>query len=87
MPSEFRLGVDVGGTHTDAVIVGRGDDLVVKAKVPTTPDVRDGIAAAVGSVLAAGELGAGALRRAMLGTTHATNAVLERRNLLRVAVR
>lgn len=84
--ADLRLGVDVGGTHTDAVVLDERDALVAKAKVPTTPDVRDGIAAAIGSVIAASGAEPESVSRAMLGTTQVTNAVLERRNLLRVAV-
>jgi N-methylhydantoinase A/oxoprolinase/acetone carboxylase beta subunit len=83
---ELRLGVDVGGTNTDAVILDRGDGLLARAKVQTTPDVSGGIAAAIAAVVA--ELGEGRdqITHAMLGTTHATNAVLERRGLRRVGV-
>lgn len=82
----LRLGIDVGGTNTDAVVLDPGDRLLAKAKVPTTPDVSSGIASAVAAVVA--DLGPdmGLITHAMLGTTHATNAVLERRHLRRVAV-
>ena len=41
MPSrlDLRLGIDVGGTHTDAVILDPGDRIVAKAKRPTSLDV------------------------------------------------
>jgi N-methylhydantoinase A/oxoprolinase/acetone carboxylase beta subunit len=83
---DLRLGVDVGGTNTDAVVLDRDGRLLARAKVPTTPDVSSGIAAAVAA--AARDLGADRARisHAMLGTTHATNAVLERRHLRMVAV-
>jgi N-methylhydantoinase A/oxoprolinase/acetone carboxylase beta subunit len=84
--AELRLGVDVGGTHTDAVVLDEANALIAKAKVPTTPDVRDGVGAAIGSVIASSGIEPEAVTRAMLGTTQVTNAVLERRNLLRVAV-
>jgi N-methylhydantoinase A/oxoprolinase/acetone carboxylase beta subunit len=83
---ELRLGVDVGGTNTDAVVLDRDDRLLAKAKVPTTPDVSTGIAAAVVAAVADLGPGRGRISHAMLGTTHATNAVLERRHLRRVAV-
>lgn len=83
---DLRLGVDVGGTHTDAVLLDRADGLVAKAKRPTTPDVSSGIADAVDAVLAAPGVEAGRVTHVMLGTTHATNAVLERRGLERVAI-
>jgi N-methylhydantoinase A/oxoprolinase/acetone carboxylase beta subunit len=83
---DYRLGIDVGGTNTDAVILDRSDEVLAKAKVPTTPDVTGGIVAALDAVIAAAAIDVARITHAMLGTTHATNAVLERRNLRRVAV-
>jgi len=82
---DLRLGIDVGGTNTDAVVLDRDDRLVSKAKVPTTPDVTTGIRAAIDAAIA-GDVDARRITHAMLGTTHATNAVLQRRDLRRVAV-
>ncbi|WP_188191871.1 hydantoinase/oxoprolinase N-terminal domain-containing protein [Nonomuraea sp. SYSU D8015] len=83
---ELGIGIDVGGTNTDAVVLDAGGRVIAKAKRPTTPDVTEGLRAALDAVLE--ELGPGAQRvtRVMLGTTHATNAILERRNLGKVAV-
>ena len=83
---DLRLGIDVGGTNTDAVVLDRADGLVAKAKRPTTADVSGGIAAAVDAVLSAPGVEPSRVTHVMLGTTHATNAVLERRGLERVAV-
>jgi N-methylhydantoinase A/oxoprolinase/acetone carboxylase beta subunit len=83
---DLRLGLDVGGTNTDAVVLDRDDNLVAKAKVPTTPDVTQGIAAAIEAVLARATADPARITHAMLGTTHATNAILQRRRLRRVAV-
>ena len=87
MPSlDYRLGIDVGGTNTDAVILDRSDQVLAKAKVPTTQDVTGGIVAALDAVIGTSGVDVGRITHAMLGTTHATNAVLERRKLHRVAV-
>jgi N-methylhydantoinase A/oxoprolinase/acetone carboxylase beta subunit len=83
---DYRLGIDVGGTNTDAVVLDRGDRVLAKAKVAGTPDITGGITAAIDAVLAAPGVDAGRITHVMLGTTHATNAVLERRRLRRVAV-
>ena len=83
---DYRLGIDVGGTNTDAVILDRSDQVLAKAKVPTTPDVTTGIVAALDAVISSPAVDAARITHAMLGTTHATNAVLERRRLHRVAV-
>jgi N-methylhydantoinase A/oxoprolinase/acetone carboxylase beta subunit len=85
MPSpDLRLGVDVGGTNTDAVVLDVEDRLLAKAKVPTTPDVTKGIEAALAGVVE--QVDRARITHAMFGTTHATNAVLERRGLRRVGV-
>ena len=83
---EHRLGIDVGGTNTDAVIMDPADRIIAKAKVPCTPDITGGITKAIDTVLHAPGADPRRISHVMLGTTHATNAVLERRNLRRVAV-
>lgn len=83
---DLRLGVDVGGTNTDAVVLDRSDTLVAKAKVPTTADVTSGIERAIEVVVARANVPTSRVTHVMIGTTHATNAVLERRGLCRVAV-
>ena len=70
------LGVDVGGTFTDAVLAA--GDRVVTAKAPTTPeDQSEGVLAAVEAVLAKAHAQAGDVREFAHGTTAATNALLE----------
>ena len=78
------IGVDVGGTNTDAVLMD-GAQLAGAAKSPTTPDVTSGIVAAVTELLAQNPQGA-QVDAVMVGTTHFTNALLERRNLSPTAV-
>jgi N-methylhydantoinase A len=66
------LGVDVGGTFTDAVLVDEGR--IRTAKVPTASRQEESVVAAARAV------GAGnAVQRFAHGTTVATNALLERR--------
>ena len=78
------VGVDVGGTNTDAVLMD-GSALAHAVKLPTTPDVTTGIVDAVGALLT--ELPtAGRVDAVMVGTTHFTNALLERRELAPTAV-
>ena len=83
---DCRLGIDVGGTNTDAVILDRADRLLAKAKVPCTPDITGGITAAIDAVMRVPGADADRITHVMLGTTHATNAVLERKKLRKVAV-
>lgn len=76
----MRIGVDVGGTNTDAVLMD-GLTLVTKVKTPTTADVTGGITTALRAVLEQARTPAGAIQSVMIGTTHFTNAVIERRHL------
>ncbi|CAN5616332.1 hydantoinase/oxoprolinase family protein [soil metagenome] len=83
----LRLGIDVGGTNTDAVVLDERSRLLGSFKAPTTPDVTGGIRAALtGLVQLHPELHLDRISHAMLGTTHCTNAILERRNLNRVGL-
>jgi N-methylhydantoinase A/oxoprolinase/acetone carboxylase beta subunit len=83
---DCRLGIDVGGTNTDAVILDTADRVLAKAKVPCTPDITGGITAAIDAVMQAPGADPARITHVMLGTTHATNALLERKRLRRVAV-
>jgi len=70
------LGVDVGGTFTDAVLVDGGR--VVTAKFPTTPeDQSRGVLAAIGAALQRSGRGAASVTVFAHGMTVATNALLE----------
>ncbi len=86
MQLDCRLGIDVGGTNTDAVILDAADRVLAKAKVACTPDITGGITEAIDAVMRAPGVDSSRITHVMLGTTHATNAVLERRKLRRVAV-
>lgn len=80
--SAFRIGIDVGGTNTDAVLMV-GSRVVASAKAVTTSDVISGIAAAV---RAAGDgYDLTGTDRVIIGTTHFINAVVQARNLAPVA--
>src|SRR5215510_4381668 len=82
----FRLGIDVGGTNTDAVILDAADQVVASVKSPTTADVTTGIVNALQTVLTASRLPPTAIHYAMLGTTHCTNAIVTRQGLSPVGV-
>lgn len=81
----MRIGVDVGGTNTDAVLMN-GAEVVAWTKQPTTADVGSGVAAAIRAVLADGRVAPEAVASVMIGTTHFTNALVERNKLDRVGI-
>ena len=74
--SRPRIGVDVGGTNTDAVVMD-GTALLAWAKTPTTPEVTGGIVASVAEALARASVSPDRVSAVMLGTTHFTNAVAQ----------
>jgi N-methylhydantoinase A len=72
------LGVDVGGTFTDAVLAA--DGRLITAKAPTTPeDQSEGVLAAVRAVLKRAGADVSAVAEFSHGMTVATNALLEGR--------
>src|SRR5579884_1556579 len=80
----MRIGIDVGGTNTDAVVMD-GARVVGWTKTPTTPDVSRGIISALTDLLRQTQVPKREISAVMIGTTHFTNAVVERRRLLEVA--
>ena len=73
-----RVGVDVGGTFTDAVVVRGGHAWT--AKVPTTPqDQGEGVISAVEAALAHAGIAPADVDSVAHGMTVGTNALLERR--------
>ena len=78
--TDFRVGVDIGGTFTDWVMADEAGDVRV-VKTPTTPDGFSGVFHAMDEAGATGQR----FRSFAHGTTLGTNALIERR-LPRVAM-
>ena len=76
----LRVGIDVGGTNTDAVLMG-ARRVLAEAKTPTTADVTSGICSALGDLLGHAGVEPGDVQAVMIGTTHFTNAVIEAKGL------
>ena len=82
----YKLGIDVGGTNTDAVLIDENLRVVASVKQHTTPDIYDGILNAVRAVLQQSGVDRSQIRQAMLGTTQCTNAIVERKNLAPIGI-
>ncbi|AOV08015.1 hydantoinase/oxoprolinase N-terminal domain-containing protein [Sporosarcina ureilytica] len=85
MGKELRIGFDVGGTFTDGVIV-KGTTILSKAKTLTTEDVTTGIINAMDELLNKSKVDAKEIGMISFGTTHTTNAIIERKNLNKVGI-
>src|SRR6516165_11373669 len=79
-----RIGIDVGGTNTDAVLLEEGR-VVHAVKTPTTADVTAGIVTALAELAGQIDVARGGIDGVVIGTTHFVNAVVQRRDLARVA--
>ena len=79
-----RIGIDVGGTNSDAVLV-EDDRVVLAVKSPTTQDVMGGVFESLRKLIDHAGPRVHAVDAVMIGTTHFVNAVVQRRDLVRVA--
>lgn len=82
----YKLGIDVGGTNTDAVLIDENLQVVADVKYPTSGDIYEGILGAVRTVLEKAGVERNQIHQAMLGTTQCTNAIVERKNLAKIGV-
>ena len=74
----YRLGVDVGGTFTDLLLLNEESREMVLAKVPSTPGNQAvGIINGLDEITRRAGIEPSAIRFFMHGTTAATNAILE----------
>ena len=79
-----RIGIDVGGTNTDAVLVD-DSSVIGGVKSPTTADVTGGVRQALADLIALCGPTAKNVDCVMIGTTHFVNAVVQRRGLNKIA--
>ena len=81
----LRVGIDVGGTNTDAVLM-RGREVLATTKQPTTADVTSGVTNAIRTILEESTSPPEAIDSVMVGTTHFVNAFVQRQELEPVAI-
>jgi N-methylhydantoinase A len=74
----YRLGVDVGGTFTDVLLVEEGSGATWRAKTASTPaDQAIGVLNGIGKACAEAGIELADVAQVLHGTTVATNAILE----------
>jgi N-methylhydantoinase A/oxoprolinase/acetone carboxylase beta subunit len=76
----MRIGIDVGGTNTDAVLMD-GGRVLAAVKAATTPDVTSGIVTALDGLQAQHPFPPADVQAVMIGTTHFINALVQARDL------
>ena len=74
----YRLGVDVGGTFTDVLLIDEGTGATWRAKTSSTPqDQSVGVLRGIEKACAVAGIAASEISEVLHGTTVATNAILE----------
>lgn len=76
----MHIGIDVGGTNTDAVLMN-GTDTLVGTKHATTPDVTSGIVQAISDLRSKRPFEGSEITAVMIGTTHFINALVQAKRL------
>ncbi len=76
----IRVGVDVGGTNTDAVVM-KGQKFLGGAKRPTTQDILTGVENAIQAALGEAKTSSDSVDVLIIGTTHFVNALVQRTKL------
>jgi N-methylhydantoinase A/oxoprolinase/acetone carboxylase beta subunit len=83
---KYSIGMDIGGTHTDVVLIDRNQKIVAYFKTETTIPLENGVKRALKQLLEVADVDRSLIEGVYVGTTHATNAILEARDLHRVGV-
>jgi N-methylhydantoinase A/oxoprolinase/acetone carboxylase beta subunit len=84
--TRYVLGVDVGSTHTDAVLIDEKGGFVCGVKSITTPDVTTGIVNSMKLILEKAGVSRDDIVAVSLGTTYVINAIVQRKGLGKVGV-
>jgi len=82
----YTIGVDIGGTNTDAVLLNEKKQIIGSVKCLTTADIDDGFFNAIFSLLQKTNTAPQIIGAVFVGTTHATNALLQKNDLYRVGL-
>jgi N-methylhydantoinase A len=77
----YRLGIDIGGTFTDIVLLTDDGRVFVKKLLSTPPDYSEAIERGVEALLDEAEVDRSAVTELVHATTVATNAIIERKGV------
>lgn len=83
---KYKIGIDIGGTNTDIVLVDSQNVILACAKTPTTSDTNTGVKTALMRILSEINIGKEEITGIFLGTTQIANAIHQQEELYRVGV-
>src|SRR5581483_4393230 len=79
---KYSIGIDIGGTNTDAVLIDETKKILASCKKTTTDPVEGAVVDCIKYLLQKAQVPSSSLSAICVGTTHATTAILEAKNLL-----
>jgi N-methylhydantoinase A/oxoprolinase/acetone carboxylase beta subunit len=82
----YKIGIDIGGTNTDIVLVDSNLNIVAHAKTSTTAQVQHGVKNALKIIIDEAKVKSEDIQGIFLGTTQIANAIHQRNDLYRVGV-
>lgn len=74
---KWLVGVDIGGTFTDVILIGPSGEVVTDKVLSSPPDFATSVLSAIGQVVGEAGITPDQIVRVLHGTTVATNAILE----------
>lgn len=83
---KYIIGVDIGGTNTDSVLIDDKKRIIAGEKNPTTKSIEEGFYHSLESLLKKTKISLDDIKEVYVGTTHAINAILEKKNLYKVGL-
>lgn len=83
---KYTIGVDIGGTNTDSVLVDENNKIIEFVKSPTTKTIEEGFYNSITSLLKKSKISVDDIKEIYIGTTHVINAILEKKDLFKVGL-
>ncbi|HEV8052726.1 MAG TPA: hydantoinase/oxoprolinase family protein [Parachlamydiaceae bacterium] len=83
---KYKIGIDIGGTNTDIVLVDCNSAIAAHAKTSTTLQVHHGVKTALKMIMEETKISCDDVQGIFLGTTQIANAIHQRHDLHRVGV-
>lgn len=83
---KYRIGIDIGGTNTDIVLVDSKNAVAFRAKAATTRDVHKGVEKVLKQMIDETKIDRDAVSGVFFGTTQMANALHQKEGLFRVGV-
>ena len=81
MEDTLKMGIDIGGTHTDAVLIDGHGNIIAWNKATTTSPIEHGFMKVLKDLLHKAGRPPKSITEISIGTTHALNAIIERQGL------